>query len=203
MKKNIIFILVAVLILAGYPLGSRVFARVGVGVGIGKIEIAKPLKPGGVYDLTPLLVLNTGDESSDYEITVAYNSGQSELRPVSSWFSFDPQTFSLKPGGSQSVAVKLTLPVNAKPGNYFAYLQGQPKKKTTTASGATIGVAAATKLYFTVIPANIFQGMYYRFISLYSRFSPWDTVILVMLVVAALVILFKSYFNIQIGVKKK
>lgn len=198
MKKIIVFILAVVLF---FPLVG--FARIGVGVGIGKIEIDKPLKPGGVYDLTPLIILNTGDEPSDYEITIAFQSGQPELRPVSEWFSFDPSPFYLKPGQVQNVGVKLTLPVKTKPGDYFAYLQGQPKVKINTAGGASIGVAAATKLYFKVIPANIWQGMYYRFIFLYSRYSPWDTIILAMLGAAGVILIFKRYYNIQIGVKTK
>lgn len=182
-------------------LPTMVLARIGVGVGIGKIEVDKPVKPGGVYDLTSLVVLNTGDESSNYEITVAYQSEQPEFRPASEWFSFSPSTFYLKPGEVQSVGVKLTLPVKAKPGNYFAYLQGQPAKKINTAGGASIGVAAATKLYFTVIPSNIFQGIYYRFISLYSRYSPWDTIVLSVIFVSVVIRFLSKKFKFQIAKK--
>lgn len=179
MKKIIVLLLMLAFI---FPLVA--LAKIGVGVGIGKIEIDKPLKPGGFYDLTSLVVLNTGDEQSDYEITVAYHFEQPELRPAQEWFSFNPSSFSLKPGQVQTVAVKLTLPVNAKPGNYFAYLQGQPKTKVNTTGGATIGVAAATKLYFSIVPSNIWQGIYYRFIFLYSLYYPWDIIVLAIIFVA-------------------
>lgn len=196
MKKIIIFLLIAVFV---FP--SMALARIGVGVGIGKIEIDKPLKPGGVFDLTSLVVLNTGDEPADYEITVAYHSEQLQIRPAQEWFSFSPSSFHLEPGQVQSVAVKLTLPVKAKPGDYFAYLQGQPIKKVATAGGATIGVAAATKLYFKIVPANIWQGIYYRFIFLYSRYHPWDTIVLAMIFIALFLRFIVKRFKFQIARK--
>lgn len=196
MKKIIIFLLIAVFV---FP--SMALARIGVGVGIGKIEIDKPLKPGGVYNLTSLVVLNTGDEPADYEITVAYHSEQPQIRPAQEWFSFYPSSFHLEPGQVKSVAVKLTLSVKTKPGDYFAYLQGQPIKKVTTAGGATIGVAAATKLYFTVVPANIWQGIYYRFIFLYSRYHPWDTIVLAMIFIALFLRFIVKRFKFQIARK--
>ncbi len=48
-----------------FPTGV-VFARIGVGVGTGKITIDENLKPGIIYKLPPLTVVNTGDEASDY-----------------------------------------------------------------------------------------------------------------------------------------
>jgi len=196
MKKIIIFLLAAVLL---FPLAT--LARIGVGVGIGKIELTNPLKPGGVYDLTSLVVLNTGDEPADYEVTVAYQSGQPQLKPAQEWFSFSPASFHLEQGQVQNVAVKLTLPINAAPGDYFAYLQGQPARKTSIAGGATIGVAAATKLYFAVVPANVWQGIYYRVAFLYSRYQPWDTVILAIIFIAILFRFIGKRFKFQIARK--
>jgi hypothetical protein len=198
MKKSIIFILAFIFILPSIAL-----ARVGVGVGIGKIEIDKPLKPGGVYDLTSLVVLNTGDEASDYEITVAYQSEQPEFRPDKEWFSFSPVSFNLKPGAVQSVGVKLTLPVKVKPGDYFGYLQGQPKVKTNTAGGAAIGVAAATKLYFTVAPANFLQGLYYRTTFFLARTAPWSYVILGVILAAIIIVFLRRFISFDIGVSLK
>jgi P pilus assembly chaperone PapD len=198
MKKIIFFVLAIVLL---FPLA--VSARIGVGVAIGRIEIDKPLKPGGVYELTPLVVLNTGDEPADYEITVAYHSEQPQFRPAQEWFSFNPSPFHLEPGKSQNIAVKLTLPVETKPGDYFAYLQGQPLKKITATGGTSIGVAAATKLYFTVIPANIWQGIYYRIISFWVMYSPWTWVVLAIIVGAIFIALFRKFFKFQIGISRK
>jgi hypothetical protein len=196
MKKFVIFSLAIFLI---FP--SVIFAKIGVGVGIGKIEIDEPLKAGGVYNLTPLAVINTGDEPSDYEISIAFHSDQPELRPEKEWFSFDPSPFHMEPGKSQTVAVQLTLPVKTQPGNYFAYLEARPVKKAVTTGGASIGVAAATKLYFTVAPANVFQGIYYRFISIYSKYHPWNTIILVVILAAVVIRLLGKRFKIQIAKK--
>ena len=194
------------LLLAGcmiFVLPVVALARVGVGVGVGKIQINEPLKAGGIYNLTALPVLNTGDEPGEYAVSIEYHEGQETnpemgLRPAAEWFSFEPSLFSLEPGAAQTVAIKLSLPVKTVPGDYFAYLEGHPIKKA--GAGVTlIGIAAAAKLYFTVAPANIFQGLYYRFISLYSQYHPWDTIILAMIVAAVVFRLISKRFRFQIA----
>jgi len=175
-------------------------ARIGVGVGSGKIQIDKPLEAGGVYDLPALPVLNTGDEPGDYGVSVEYLEGVSQIRPAREWFNFEPQLFHLDPGKVQLVKVTLTLPAKTQPGDYFAYLEGHPIKKSVTGQ-TSIGVAAAAKLYFTVAPSNIFQAIYYRVISLYSRYQPWDTIIFVILLIAVMIGLILKKFKIQVARK--
>jgi len=197
MKKLIIpFTVIIMLILPFVTLGS-----IGVGVGTGKIQVDQILKPGLIYTIPPLTVVNTGDEPVEYTVSIDYNSKQTELKPNKEWFSFDPLVFHLEPSVSQVVQIKLTLPVKIAPGDYFAYVQGQPVQKVSTIGGTSIGVAAAAKLYFTVAPANIFQGIYYRFISLYSRYHPWDTIILAMVFVAVLIRFLSKKFKFQIAKK--
>lgn len=182
-----------------------VLARIGVGVGTGKIQVDQKLKAGLIYTLPPLTVLNTGDEPSEYEVGIQYHENQPEMRPPKEWFSFEPLNFHLEPGKSQVVQIKLTLPVKGvKPGDYFAFLQGFPTKKAQV-GGTSVGVAAAAKLYFTVAPANIFVGIYYRIASLYKLYAPWSYVISAIIIVALLIVLFRRYFsfNIGINVKKK
>lgn len=177
-----------------------VFGRIGVGVGSGKIQIDKPFKAGGIYELPALLVLNTGDESGTYGTSIEYHEGVPQLRPAREWFDFSPQSFYLEPGKVQTVKITLTLPTKTQPGDYFAYLEGHPVKKSI--SGQTsIGVAAASKLYFTVAPANIFQGIYYRFISLYSRYYPYDTIVLAVIFAVALLWFLSRKFKFQIAKK--
>ena len=177
-----------------------VFGRIGVGVGNGKIQIDKPLKAGGIYNLPPLPVLNTGDEPGEYGVSVEYQENVPQLRPAREWFHFEPQTFYLEPGQIQLVKITLTLPTKVQPGDYFAYLEGHPVKKSV-AGQTSIGVAAAAKLYFTVAPANIFQGIYYRVISLYSRYYPYDVIILAILFIVILISIFRKYFKFQIARK--
>lgn len=196
MQKFIILLLIVVLVL---PL--IVFAGIGVGVGIGKIEVDKPLKPGGIYNISPLVIFNTGDEPADYEIGVNYHSKQPQLRPVQEWFSFSPVPFHLEPGQAQNVAVKITLPVKTIPGDYFAYLEAHPIAKAGL--GTSIGVAAATKIYFTVMPANIWQAITYRISSFFAMYAPWSYVILAIVLSAIVITIFKKYFSFQFGIRRK
>lgn len=183
-----------------------VLARIGVGVGTGKIMVDQPLNPGLIHTLPSLSVLNTGDEPGRYSVSVEYHEGQEEredmgLKPDKNWFSFEPLDFYLEPGQVQQVKIRLTLPLKgAKPGDYFAYLSGHPIQETEV--GVTIiGVAAAAKLYFTIAPANIFQGIYYRLVSLYNQYYPWSAIVLAMIFVASLITIFRRKFKIQIAKK--
>lgn len=176
-------------------------ARLGVGVGTGKIEVQDKLKPGMIYKLPELTVLNTGDEPADYETSVSYHEKQPQLMPAKDWFIFSPQKFHLEPNGVQVVEVKINLPFKATPGDYFAYLEGHPIQKTE-AGNTSIGVAAASKLYFTVVPANIFQGVYYKVISAWKIYSPWSERLSFFTVGIVTLLTFKRFFNVQINVKK-
>ena len=196
MKKFIILLLIISLTL---PLIA--IARVGVGVNLGKIEIDEPLKPGSIYNFPSLGVINTGDEPGDYEVEVTYHQDQPELRPIQKWFDFNPSQFHLEAGASQSVAVKLSLPIKVKPGDYFCYLEAHPIIKA--GPGTTIGVAAATKTYFSVVPANIWQALYYRIASLLTTYSPWTYVVLVIAIAAIVISIFRKFFAFQMAIRRK
>lgn len=178
-----------------------VLAGVGVGVNLGKIEIDEPLKPGGIYNLPSIGVINTGDEPGDYELAVTYHQDQPELRPAQEWFSFSPSSFPLEPGQSQSVAIKLSLPMKISPGDYFAYLEAHPIIKA--GPGTTIGVAAATKAYFTIVPANIWQAITYRISSFFTVYAPWTYVILTIVIGAIIITIFRKFFAFQVGIRRK
>lgn len=178
-----------------------VFAGVGVGVNLGKIEIDEPLKPGGIYNFPSIGVINTGDTAGEYELAITYHQDQPQLRPAQEWFSFSPAKFHLEPGQSQSVAVKLSLPVKTKPGDYFAYLEAHPIIKA--GPGTTIGVAAATKTYFSVIPANIWQAIYYKTTSFFAIYAPWTYIVLAVVTAAIIIAVLKKFFTFQIPLRKK
>lgn len=199
--KRIILLLGIVALSITAVLTSRVYAGLGVGVGVGKVQVDEKLRPGTVYKLPQLSVLNTGDEISDYEITIEYHETQKELRPARDWFTFSPQKFNLKPQDIQQIEVTLSLPLKMEPGNYFAYVEAHPVA-TTNQGGTSIGIAAATKLYFTVEPASPLAGIYYRVLSLWKLYTPWPQRVLIVLAIVLAVILFKRFFNIQINVKK-
>jgi len=182
-------------------LPSVVFASVGVGVNLGKIEIDEPLKPGGIYSFPSIGVINKGDEAGEFEFEITYHQDQPELRPEADWFRFTPTEFHLEPNKSQSVIVELVLPIKAKPGDYFAYLEAHPVVKA--GPGTTIGVAAATKTYFTVEPANIWQSLIFRVSTFFAFYAPWTYVVLTLIIGAILITLFQKFFSFNLNIKKR
>jgi hypothetical protein len=197
MKKLWLFLLVLPLF---FPPVAQ--ARVGVGVGVGKIRVEQILKPGMIYELPLLTVLNTGDEPAEYSVMVTYHQDQKELPPPKEWFSFSPSTFPLKPGGVQTVTIRINLPLKTPPGEYFAYLEGYPIKKNEAGKTA-VGIAAAAKLYFKVAPANLVLGIYYRAASFWRTYQPWTNRALIALAPIAGFVVFNRFFKIQIKAEKK
>lgn len=197
-------ILLTLLILVALLFPQTALAKIGVGVGLGKIQIDEKLSPGGIYKLPTLPVLNTGDEAGEYKVEVTYLSDQPELRPDASWFSLTPQSFPLDAGGSQLVDVSLSLPVDVRPGNYFAFLEAHPVAK---GEGVTIGVAAATKLNFTVKPSGVLGAAIERIRSLLENNAPASyiiiTVIGAVLALSLLIIVGRKYLAVQIRLKSK
>lgn len=196
MKKILVITLFLLLLLPKYA-----FASIGVGVGTGKIEVKDKLRPGTIYELPTLTVLNTGDEPSDYEVGVSYHDKQPQLMPPKDWFTFSPAKFHLDPGKAQVVDVKLNLPLRAQPGDYFAYLEGRPAARIES-GGTRIGVAAAAKLYFTVVPASPMEAIYYKILSFWKVYSPWPQRVLAVFAGIVIVLTLKKYLHIQIGLKK-
>jgi P pilus assembly chaperone PapD len=180
---------------------STAFARIGVGVGTGKIVVNEDLKPGIIYNLPPLTVVNTGDEPSEYEVDISYHQDQKELQPAKNWFIFSPAKFQLNPGEAKVVDIKTNLPINAEPGEYFAYLEGHPLKKAQNGT-TSVGVAAAAKLYFTVVPASPLQAIYYKIVSFWNVYAPWTHYGAIAAGVISVILIMKRYLNIQVNVKK-
>lgn len=179
---------------------SFIWAKVGVGVGLGKVQLDETLASGGVYNLPSLPVLNTGDEDGEYEVEITYLADQEELKPEASWFSFNPQSFPLSAGSSQLVEVKLTLPIDTRPGEYFAFLEAHPVVK---AEGTTIGVAAATKLNFTVKPSSILGAAVERIRSLIETNAPTSYYVLGIAGGVIILATARRYFTLSVGLKKE
>jgi hypothetical protein len=199
MKK--LFLAVIFLPLFVFIFSAPAHASLGVGVGTGKIQVDQKLYPGTIYTLPSLTVFNTGDEPSYYTVTIDYNDKQPELMPAKEWFIYSPEKFYLEPGKAQVVSVKLNLPVKMQPGDYFAYLEGTPTQKDAIGQ-ATIGIAAAAKLYFTVNPANFFQGVYYKIITFWKVYQPWTNRAAMVAAAVIVLILIKKYLKIDINLKK-
>lgn len=198
-KKIIYFVFVFLLTWFLFPQVS--FAKVGVGVGTGKIEFDKPLKPGGLYTLPVLTVINTGDEAGDYGVSIEYQTGK--LDPPREWFVFKPAKFYLEAGQSQVVEVQTNIPPKANPGDYFAFLSAHPIEKTDTPGGAKVEISAAAKMYFTVAPANIFQGILYRLNSLWFKYAPWTYIFAAALLLSIVLAILNRFITLNIGIGKK
>lgn len=196
-RVSLVFFLV---ILSSFVV-SPIFGSVGVGVGTGKISLDEPLKPGLSYDLPPITVYNTGDEASNYYVSIEYSTREEKLEPNKEWFVFTPEEFFLEPDGSQTVQIKVKIPMQgAKPGDYFAFLTAQPQKNVEQGSGS-VGVAAATKLYLTIAPANIFQAIFYVVSDLITKYKPWSIIIPLILLLVILWQFLKKRFKIQVTAK--
>lgn len=196
--KKIVVLFLALFFL----LPASVFARIGVGVATGKIVVEDKLRPGMIYQFPPFTILNTGDVPSDFQADISYLEKQPQLRPPKQWFIFSPQKFHLDPGGAQVVDVKLNLPLRVEPGDYFAYLEGLPVV-TPVAGQTNVGIAAASKLYFTVLPGSFWEGIYYKGLSFWKVYSPWTERVALGLTAVTAYLLFRKFFKLQIGLKKQ
>lgn len=199
--KRLIFLLLTVFCFLSF-VQKPVNARVGVGVNTGKIQVDEELTAGLIYKLPPITIINTGDETSEYTTSIAFHKNQPELMPKEEWFIFSPSKFTLEEGEAQLVDIKINLPLKIEPGDYFAYLEGRPlvqvKQGTTT-----LGVAAAAKLYFTVVSASPLHAIYYKVVSFWKIYAPWPQRAAIVVGVIVLLLLFKKFFNIKIGLKNE
>ena len=144
----LILITVVVVVVSMFRSGNAE-GQAGVGVNTGSMRVERALYPGGNYQLSALIVVNTGQIAADYSLRVVHRAEQEELRSPKEWFTFHPLRFSLEPKLKQSVEVEVRLPVDARPGEYFALIEAYPV--APKGRGATIQIGAATKLYFRVV----------------------------------------------------
>lgn len=197
--KLLLYSAVFALILCGSA--NVVLGKIGVGMGAGEIRVTEDIKPGGIYSLPDLRVFNTGDETTTYGMNVAYHQDNPQQRPQKSWFTFEPPTFTLEPGESQQVDVAMFVPVKTNPGEYFAFLESGPV--ATNGAGTSVGVAVATKLYFTVIHANLWEAIMYRTTSFFATYAPWSWIGLAAVLLIGASVAFRKFFSFNISVRKK
>ncbi len=195
-KRVVIFLILSALLI------PTAYASIGVGVGVGKIQVTEQLKPGEIYQLPPITVLNTGTQPSSYALRIQHQEKQLEVIPDTSWFHFSPQQFTLNPHQVQTVQITLDLPIHATPGDYFAYLEAYPLQ-ITPAGTTAVDIAAATKLYFTIIPATLVAAIYYKVLSFWNVYAPWPQIVLIGVIIIVALVLLKRSVNIEIKLAKK
>lgn len=195
--KNIFIIIFGLFFLSFFFLFPS-YASVGVGVGTGKIEVDEVLRPGMGYKLPSITVYNTGDEPSEFFLSIDSSTKEGRLASDLGWYTFTPDTFYLEPEGYQVVEIDLNIPMfGAEPGEYFAYLIAQPKK-TLSDGSASVGVAAATKLYFSVEAANIFEALYYKFLTFYNSNKIFTIAISILFILLLLWLFLRKKIKIEI-----
>jgi len=181
---------------------ADVQAQLGVGIMPGIIQVDEPLLPGGRYDLPSLQVVNTGNVSSDYGVELASMAEQEGLQPPADFIVLSPTSFHLEPGASQVVLLSLDIPVKAKPGDYLAYVEAHPTA-TSGGGGMQIGVAAATKLYFTVKPANAFVAITNSIANFFTRNAPYSYIVPGVIVFGLLIFFLRRRIRVDIRIARK
>ena len=198
---SLLAIVLAAMLLLCLP-AADIQAQLGVGIMPGIIRVDEPLLPGGRYNLPSLQVVNTGSEASDYEVELAVMAEQEELQPPADFIIFSPTAFHLEPGANQVVSLSLDIPVKAKPGDYLAYIEAHPVA-TGGGGGMQIGVAAATKLYFTVKPANVFVAITNSIANFFARTAPVSYIALGVIVLGLVVFFLRRRIRVDIRIARK
>jgi len=198
--KNLPKLFVAALILI-LMLPVVISAKTGVAISPGEIAVDQPLMPGGRYNIHTVQIINNGDQYSQYEVVLARMQTQEELQIPDGYLDFSPQSFYLEPGQNQVVEVILDIPVNAVPGDYFGLIEGHPV--ASSSSGMSIGVAAATKLYFTVKTANTLQGIGFAIYHFLVRNIPWTIIVPAVIILGLLIYYLSRHVKLDIKMTKK
>lgn len=175
----------------------------GIGIGIGKIMIEEGLMSGQIYNLPSIPIINTGDEPGTYGVEITFNRAQDQHFPKVEWFTFSPNNFELEPGEIETVKVTLNLPLKTAPGDYFAYVEAHPVVHSRIDGSTALGIAAASKLSFTILPSSFLQGVYYRLFSLYQQYLPWTSIAAGIIATLIVVLIFKKFFSFNISLQKK
>jgi hypothetical protein len=186
----ILFALGSILVSQGTASADR-----GVALDLGRLDVAQVLTPGGGYRLPPVGVRNPGDEVTSYRIVVSHVQGQ-KGRPIpEQWLRFEPSELTVKPGQTEKVQARLSLPTGADPGYYEGLLAAQI---VTTGKGAEVGAAAAAKVTFSVESATLLGAWWYRVRTAFSNHQPWAWLIPALLATALLATQVRSRFSFRV-----
>jgi hypothetical protein len=149
----------AVLLLLAFPAAAA--ASIGVGIQVGPVRLAGIAHAGQTYDLPPVYVVNTGTEPETVRLDVQRLSKGKGRDVPKAWFKPGQTDVHLDAKQSATIPVQLVVPADAKPGPYFSDVVAHGSA-SIEAGQATLGVAAATKLQFTVgkaVPAGFWSRL--------------------------------------------
>jgi len=167
----------------------------------GIIRVNEPLKAGGFYKIASVQVVNTGTEGGWYEIGITRVSGQKELEAKPSFFILEPASFYLEPAATQVVNINLKIPFKAQAGDYLTYIEAH--LLSTASGGTSIGVAAATKVYYTVLSANFITAIYTRVATFMALNSPWSYLVPALILLGIIILILRKNVKLEVKVQKK
>lgn len=150
---------VAVAVLVSLPVAAS--ASIGVGIQAGPVRLGSVAEPGRSYDLPPVYVVDTGTEPESVHLVVKRLSHGPGRDVPPSWIQVSGSDVKLDAHQSARIPVKLVIPGDAKPGAYLSDVVAHGSAGLD-AGQATLAVAAATKLQFTVgtdpAPSGLLSG---------------------------------------------
>ena len=155
---------IATLPMAGFLLlafPAAAAASIGVGIQVGPVRLAGIAHAGQTYDLPPVYVVNTGTEPETVRLEVQRLSKGTGRDVPKSWFKPGQTDVHLDAKQSATIPVQIVVPADATPGPYFSDVVAHGSA-SIEAGQATLGVAAATKLKFTVgkaVPAGFWSRL--------------------------------------------
>jgi hypothetical protein len=129
-------------------------ASIGVGIQAGPVRLAAPAHPGGSYALPPVYVVNTGSQPESLVIGIERVSAGTGRAVPAAWIRIPGAAVRLAGNGSARVPLQLVVPATARPGEYLSDVVVRGGGSLTDGR-ANLGVAAATKLEFSVAPGVV------------------------------------------------
>ena len=126
-------------------------ASVGVGVQASPVRLGNVAHAGGSYALPPVFVVNTGTQSEKISVRVERLSKGPGRAVPPSWVQATGPGVQLSPRQSARIPLELVVPGGAKPGRYLSDVV-VAGSAVISAGQANLGVAAATRLEFSVAP---------------------------------------------------
>ena len=128
-------------------------ASVGVGVQATPVSLGIVAHAGGSYALPPVYVLDTGTQAEKISVRVVRLSNGTGRAVPPSWVRATGQGVQLAPHQSARIPLELVVPGGAKAGRYLSDIV-VTGSAVISAGRANLGVAAATKLEFSVAPGS-------------------------------------------------
>ncbi len=95
-----------VLFIIAVMISLQATAAYGMGIGVSPGNMSFKLDPGTSAE-QPIYVINTGNETANYDVFVNESTYQN-------WFTFSPSSFTLKAGEQKEVKVMLKVPASAE-----------------------------------------------------------------------------------------